>query len=125
LKEAKLATVGQALGPIEFAKRQQAILKALLSKTLNLNEKEGTEKVSKMMSTYNNEKEPSAHEKITGEYMPPHLLGYFLCRSLGVTKNKPELMKELGFRNLEYDEKEGVGNLQGIMKEAEQVWQKK
>jgi hypothetical protein len=124
LKEAKLATVGRALGPIEFAKRQQAILKALLSKTSNLNEKEGTEKVSKMMSTYDNEKAPSAHEKITGEYMPPHLLGYFLCRSLCVTKNKPELMKELGFRNLKYDEKEGVGNLQGIMKEAEQVWLK-
>jgi hypothetical protein len=36
LKEAELAAVGRALGPIEFAKRQQAILKALLSKTLNL-----------------------------------------------------------------------------------------
>jgi hypothetical protein len=36
LKEAELAAVGQALGPIEFAKRQQAILKALLSKTSNL-----------------------------------------------------------------------------------------
>jgi hypothetical protein len=51
LKEAELAAVGRALGPIEFAKRQQAIPKALLSKTSNLKEKEGTEKVSKMMTT--------------------------------------------------------------------------
>jgi hypothetical protein len=120
LKEAELAAVGLALGPIEFAKRQQAILKALLSKSSNLKEKEGTEKVSKMMSTYDNEKTPNAHEKITGEDMPPRLLGYFPYRSMGVKKNKPELMKELGFRNLEYDEKEGVRNLQGILKEAEQ-----
>jgi hypothetical protein len=47
LKEAELAAVGQALGPIEFAKRQQEILKALLSKTLDLKEKKGTEMVSK------------------------------------------------------------------------------
>jgi hypothetical protein len=56
LKEAELAAVGRALGPVEFNRRQQAILKALLSKTSNLKEKEGTEKVSKMMSTYNNER---------------------------------------------------------------------
>jgi hypothetical protein len=81
--------------------------------------------VSKMMSTYDNERAPNAHEKITGEDMPPRLLGYFPYRSLGVKKNKPELMKELGFRNLEYNEKEGVRNLQGILKEAEQSWLKK
>jgi hypothetical protein len=125
LKEAKLAAVGQALGPIKFAKRQQAILKALLkallSKTSDLKEKEGTEKMSKMMTTYDNEKAPNAHEKITGEDIPPRLLRYFSYRSLGVKKNKPELMKELGFHNLKYNEKEGVRNLQVILKEAEQA----
>jgi hypothetical protein len=126
LKEAELAAVGRALGPIEFAKRKQAIMKALLSKTSNLKEKEGTEKVSKMMSTYDNKKAPNAHEKITGEDMPPHQLGYFPYRSLGIKKNKPDLMKELGFRNLENDKKEGVRNLQaGILKEAEQARLKK
>jgi hypothetical protein len=34
-------------------------------------------------------------------------------------------MKELGFRNLEYDEKEGVRNRQVILKEAEQARLKK
>jgi hypothetical protein len=34
-------------------------------------------------------------------------------------------MKELGFRNLEYDEKEGARNLQVILKEAEQAPLKK
>jgi hypothetical protein len=47
LKEAKLAAIGQALGPMEFDKGQQAILKALLPKSSNLKEKEGTEKMSK------------------------------------------------------------------------------
>jgi hypothetical protein len=77
LKEAELAAVGRALGPIKFAKRQQAILKALLSKTLIIKENEGTEKVSKMMSTYDNKKAPNAKEKIRGEDMPPRPLGYF------------------------------------------------
>jgi hypothetical protein len=111
---------------MEFTnKRQQAILKALLSKTSNLKEKEGTEKVSNMMSTYDNKKAPNAHENITGEDMPRRLLGYFPYRSLGIKKNKPELMKELGFRNLKYDKKEGVRNLQGILKKTEQAWLKK
>jgi hypothetical protein len=78
-----------------------------------------------MMTTHDNEKAPNAHEKITGEDMPPCLLGHFPYRSLGVKKNKPELMKELGFRNLEHNEKEGVRNLQGILKEAEQACLKK
>jgi hypothetical protein len=39
---------------------------------------------------------------------------------LGIKKNKPKLMKELRFCNLEYNDKEGVRNLQGILKEAEQ-----
>jgi hypothetical protein len=39
LKEAELAALGRALGPIKFAERQQAILKALLLKTSNLKEK--------------------------------------------------------------------------------------
>jgi hypothetical protein len=51
LKEAEPAAVGQVLGPIEVTKLQKAILKVHLSKTLNLKEKEGTVKVSKMMST--------------------------------------------------------------------------
>ncbi len=125
LKEAELAAVGRALGPIEFAKRQQAILKALLSKTLNLKEKEGTEKVSKMMSTYDTNRTPNAQERITGKDIPPRLLGYFPYRSLCCIKNKPKLMKELGFRNLEYDDMEGVRNLQGILKEAERSRLKK
>jgi hypothetical protein len=78
-----------------------------------------------MMTTYGNEKAPNAHEKITGEDIPPRLLGHFHYRSLGIKKNKPELMKELGFRNLEFDEKEGVRNLQVILKEAEQAGLKK
>ena len=77
--------------------------------------------MSKMMTTHDNEKAPNAHEKITGEDMPPCLLRYFSYRSLGVKKNKPELMKELGFHNLKYNEKEGVRNLQVILKEAEQA----
>jgi hypothetical protein len=80
----------------------------LISKTLNLKEKGETEKVSKMMSTYDNKKTPNAQKKVTSEDMPPGLLGYFPYRSLGIKKNKPELMKELGFRNLEYNEKERV-----------------
>ena len=90
-----------------------------------LKEKEGTEKVSKMMSTYDTNRTPNAQERITGEDIPPRLLGYFPYRSLCCKKNKPELMKELGFRNLEYDDKEGVRNLQGILKEAEQSRLKK
>jgi hypothetical protein len=92
---------------------------------LKVKEKKGTEKVSKMMSTYNNEKAPNAHEKNTGEDIPPHLLGYFPYRTLGIKKNKPGLMKGLGFHNLEYNYKEGVSNLQGIPKETEQSWLKK
>jgi hypothetical protein len=120
LKEAQLAAAARALGPIEFAKRQKSIRKALLSKTSNLKEIEGTEKVNKMMTTYDREKAPNAHEKITGEDIPPRLLGYFPYRALGKNSNKPELFKELDFRNLEYDNKQGVRNLQGILKEAEQ-----
>jgi hypothetical protein len=74
-----------------------------------------------MMSTYDNEKAPNAHEKITGEDMPRRQLRYLPYRSLGIKKNKPDLMKELGFCNLEYDKKEGFRNLQGILKEAEQA----
>jgi hypothetical protein len=121
LKEAQLAAVGQALGPIEFAKCQSLITKALLSKTSNLKEKEGTEKVSKMMTTCDNEKAPNAQEKITGEDIPPRLLGYFPYRGLGTKNNRPELVKELRYRNLEYDDKQGVRILQGILKVAEQL----
>jgi hypothetical protein len=88
LKEAELAALGQAGGPMEFNKCQQAILKTISSKTLNLEEKEGTEKVSKMMSTYNNRKAPNAHEKIRGEDMPPHLLGYIPYGSLAIQKEQ-------------------------------------
>jgi hypothetical protein len=95
-------------------------------KTSNLKEMEGPEKVSKMMSTYDNKKAPNTHEKITGEDIPPALLlRYFPYRTLGIKKNKLELMKELGFHNLEYDDKEGVRNLQGILKESEQSRLKK
>ena len=42
-----------------------------------MKEKEGTEKVSKMMMTYNDDKPPNAQENVTGKAMPPPLLGYF------------------------------------------------
>jgi hypothetical protein len=121
LKEAQLAAAARALGPIEFAKRQASITKALLSKSSNLKEKDGTEKVSKMMSSYDNERAPNAQEKIRGEDIPPRLLGYFPYRALGMKANRQELLKELTYRNLEYDHKLGVRLLQGILKAAEQT----
>jgi hypothetical protein len=53
------------------------------------------------------------------------LLGYIPYGTLSVQKNKPKLKKELGFRNLEYKEEEGLNILQGILKEAEQSRLKK
>ena len=119
-KETELAEVGEALGPIEFMTRKKAITMALLSKTSNLKEREGTDKVSKMMLSYDNDRAPNAQEKITGEDIPPRLLGYFPYKAMGTKANKPELVKELTFRHVEYDNKLGVRSLQGLLKEAEQ-----
>jgi hypothetical protein len=77
LKEAELAPVRRALGPIKFAKSQKAILRALLADSFIIKEKEGMGKVSKMMSTYDNKKASNPHEKITGEDIRPGLLGCF------------------------------------------------
>jgi hypothetical protein len=44
---------------------------------------------------------------------------------LGIRVNKPKLMKELVFCNLEYDGKQGVRNLQGILNKAELSWLEK
>jgi hypothetical protein len=74
LKEYQLAEVALALGPIEFAKHQSAITKKLLSKVLNLTEKEGTEKVAKMMSTYDNDRAPNAQEGLPGKTYRPACL---------------------------------------------------
>jgi hypothetical protein len=46
-------------------------------------------------------------------------------RTLSIKNNKPKLMRELSFHNLECGDKEVVRNLQVILKEAEQSLLKK
>jgi len=85
-KEAELVEVGEAIGPIEFMTRQKAITRALLSKTSNLKEKEGTEKAGKMMISHNYNRSPNVQEeKITSEDIPPRLL----CASWGTFPTRP------------------------------------
>jgi hypothetical protein len=119
-KEAELAAVAQELGANEYLKRQNEITEALLSKTSNLKEKDETKQVTKMMKSYDKQKTPNALEKITGEDIPPRLLGYFPYKAMGMKTNQPELKKELDFRNLHYDNKQRVRSLQGLLKEAEE-----
>jgi hypothetical protein len=120
LKEYQLAEVALALGPIEFAQRQSAITKTLLSKVLNLKEKEGTEKVAKMMSTYDNNRAPNAQERLTGEDIPPRLLGYFLYSQLGLKANLTHLERELEAREVLFDRKLGVRKKLEVLKLSEQ-----
>jgi hypothetical protein len=120
LKEYQLAEVARKLGPIEFCKRQEAITKALLSKVSNLKEKDGTEKVAKMMSTYDDDKAPNAQEKLTGEDVPPRLLGYFLYSQLGLKANVVHLERELEAREVEFDRKLGVRKKLEVLKRSEQ-----
>jgi hypothetical protein len=120
LKEYQLAEVARKLGPIKFCKCQEAIMKAFLSKVSNLKEKDGTEKVTKMMSTYDNDKAPNAQEKLTGEDIPPHLLGYFLYSQLGLKANVAHLKRELEAREVEFDHKLGVRKKVEVLKRSEQ-----
>jgi hypothetical protein len=50
VEENQLAAVAQKLGLTKFSNRRDMIGKALVSKTSNAREKEGPEKVSKMMT---------------------------------------------------------------------------
>jgi hypothetical protein len=67
-----------------------------------------------------NAQEKIGLEKITGEDIPPRLLGHFPCRAFGVKANRSELMKELSFRHVQLNNELRVRSLQGVLKEAEQ-----
>jgi hypothetical protein len=112
--------VAQKLDSTDFSNPRERIGKALLSKRSNQKEKDGTAKVSKMMTAHDDKKSPNAQEKIAGKDIPPGLLGCFPHRALGVTANRPELIDELNFRHVECDNKLGPRILQGILQEAEQ-----
>jgi hypothetical protein len=120
LKEFQLVEVALALGPIDFSKCQSAITKTLLSKVSNLKEKDGTAKVAKVMSTCDNDRAPNAQEWLTGEDIPPRLLGYFLYSQLGLKANLTHLERELEAREVMFDCKLGVCKKLEVLKVSEQ-----
>jgi hypothetical protein len=71
---------------MEFFNRCDRIGKALLSKTSNLKEKEGIEKMREMMTAFEDNKLPNAQEKIAGKNIPLRLfLGCLPRWTLGAT----------------------------------------
>jgi hypothetical protein len=101
-KEQELQEVAQHLGPEDYLKHSKSIYITLTSKEENLCEKIGKEKSTKMMARIDTNKLPNARQSKQGEDLPPHLLGYFPYKPMGLKANKNELEKELEQREISF-----------------------
>jgi hypothetical protein len=126
-KEVQLSECLQILGPVEYHRRQSAILLLLTCKKENLKEKRQSaillfltckkenlkkkladEKGSMMIQKFDRDKESSL-EQIRGEDVPPCLLGYFPYAPMSRVVDLAKLAKkELGAQHVAFDPGDGV-----------------
>jgi hypothetical protein len=94
-KEMELLEVARHLNSEKFMKRSKSIYDSLTLKEENLREKIGKEKPTKLIARINENKPLNYRQRKQGEDLPPHLLGYFPYKPMGLKANVTKLEREL------------------------------